>query len=380
MSAIEVRPALTRREKNVFLTFPWRIYRNDPLWVPPVLSERAKTIDPNHGAFFKNGYAELFIAWRGREPVGTLSCAEDRSATKFNGYGECLFGFFECFEEYAFAEALLNKAIEWARAHKLVALLGPYHLDREDSRDLLVEGRDRPPVILCGHTPPYYVDFFERFGMEKFFDDGLAYSVDLVLSAPQMQRLARLAERVRAHKGITVRGANMSDVEVEIDHVHDLTNRALAHLPGFTPWPREAIEAVVRPIQELVDPDLILFAEMNGEVVGWFPGIPNLNEILIHVNGLRYPWDYLKLLWYMREKPACVSVKSVLVPPEYWDTGVAILLFDEMVKRATAKGYKWADLSITGEDNPDTYTLAKHMGAKIYKRYRLYRLRLDQKM
>jgi hypothetical protein len=44
-----------------------------------------------------------------------------------------------------------------------------------------------------------------------------------------------------------------------------------------------------------------------------------------------------------------------------------------MAKRAVAKGYRWADLSMTGEDNPDTWGLAHHMGATVYKRYRFYR-------
>jgi len=61
------------------------------------------------------------------------------------------------------------------------------------------------------------------------------------------------------------------------------------------------------------------------------------------------------------------------VPPEYWDTGVAVLLFDEMARRAVAKGYQWADLSLTSADNPRTPQLAEHLGAVIYKRYRVYR-------
>ena len=130
----------------------------------------------------------------------------------------------------------------------------------------------------------------------------------------------------------------------------------------------------MEPFRAFADPELILFAEVNGEAVGWFPGIPNLNEALIHANGLRYPWDYIKLWWYMRRQPRCLTIKSVLVLPEYWDTGVSVLLFDEMLKRAMAKGFKWADLSLTSEDNPRTPILAEKMGARIYKRYRVYRL------
>jgi GNAT superfamily N-acetyltransferase len=89
---------------------------------------------------------------------------------------------------------------------------------------------------------------------------------------------------------------------------------------------------------------------------------------------LRYPWDYIKLWWHLRGQPACLAIKSVLVLPEYWGTGVSVLLFDELARRARAKGYRWADLSLTSEDNPYTPTLAQRMGATIYKRYRVYRL------
>src|SRR5512136_2995834 len=106
---IEVRPVKSRREKRIFLTFPWRIYKGDPLWVPPLLPERRKTIDPRKGNFFKDGYAQLFIAWKDGRPAGTMACSEDQSATHSRGYGECLIGFFECSEDYAVAQALFER-------------------------------------------------------------------------------------------------------------------------------------------------------------------------------------------------------------------------------------------------------------------------------
>jgi hypothetical protein len=370
---IDIRPVRTRREMRAFLTFPWRIYTRDPLWVPPLLPEREKVVDPKRGLFFKNGYAEFFSAWKNGEPAGTICCAEDTADTRVRGHAECMFGFLETIEDYAVAEALFRRAGEWARERKMAAIYGPYNLDREDARGILVEGYDRPPALLCGHNPPYYRDFCERFGMVKREGDNLAYAIDTDLRLPAMQRLARLAERVRRRKTVVIRGANMRDLESEIDRVWDLENRALAHLPGFIPYPRESIESLVLPLKDLADPELVLFAEMDGKTVGWFPAIPNYNEVLIHLNGLRYPWDYLRALWYWNQKPKSVSIKSIVVPPEYWDTGVAIVLFDEMARRIAAKGYRWADLSLTGEDNPDTWDLAHHMGAKIYKRYRFYR-------
>jgi GNAT superfamily N-acetyltransferase len=372
-SKVEVLPVLSSRERRTFLVFPWTIYAKDPLWVPPLLAEREKATDPKRGLFFKNGSADFFIAWKDGKPAGTICCAEDTSETRARGHGECMFGFFECIEDNAVAEALFRRTEEWARAHRMSAIYGPYNLDREDSRGILVDGFDRPPPILCGHNPPYYKDYCERFGMVKRESDNLAYAIAIDANSPAVLRLARLAERVRRRKPITIRNADMKDLDGEIDRIWDLENRALAHLANFVPYPRESIESLVMPLKDLADPELILFAEIDGKTVGWFPGIPNFNEILIHLNGLRYPWDYLRALRYRNLHPKCVSIKSIVVPPEYWDTGVAVVLFDEMARRVAAKRYTWADLSLTGEDNPDTWDLAHHMGAKIYKRYRFYR-------
>jgi len=379
MTDIQVNPVRTAHERQHFLTFPWRIYKGDPLWVPPLLSERAKTIDPQRGLFFKDGYAELFVAWQNGKPAGTIACAEDRNNTRTRGFGECMLGFFECVDDYAVAEALFNRATAWAGEHGLVSLYGTFNLDREDSRGILIEGRDRPPTSYCGHNPAYYQAFFEQYDFQKFGEDGLAYAIDINLNTPEIQHMMRLADKIRQRKKITVRSGNLKDIESEIDNIVELQNRGLAHFADFTPYTRNDIEAMILPMVDIVDPDLILFAEVDGKAVGWFPGVPNMNEVLIRLNGLRYPWDYLRLAKYARLKPKCLAIKSVAVVPEYWDMGVGVLLFDEMARRAASKGYQWADLSLTGEDNPDTWPLAHRMGAKIYKRYRFYRKELKTK-
>ena len=373
MSSIEVRPVRTARQRRTFLTFPWRIYGDDPLWVPPLLPQRAATIDPARGVFFQRGQAEFFVAWRGGQPVGTICAAEDPPTNEGVGRRDCMFGFFECLDDDEVAAALFAAARSWAQQRHLDALWGPFNLDYEDSYGLLIEGRDRPPAIFCGHTPPYYHGLLERQGFQPARADNLAFAIDLDVNTPVAQRLFRLADKLQQRGRITIRGADLTQWDDEIDRIHRLLNVALAHLPGHLGWRRDALEAMLLPLRDIVDPELVLFAEIDGEAVGWFPGIPNLNEAFIRANGLRRPWDYAKLWVHMRRQPQCLAVKSVLVPPEYWGRGVAVLLFAEMGRRAAAKGYTWLDLSITSEDNPNTPILAERMGARIYKRYRVYR-------
>ncbi len=377
MSEISVLPVRSRKERRIFLNFPWQIYKDDPLWVPPLMPDMRERIDPQKGVFFKRGEADFFIAWRDGQPVGTICAAEDRQANAERGDHECVFGFFNFIEDYSVMEALLGQVTGWAHAHGLDTLTGPYNLDYEDSYGILVEGRDRPPVLMCGHTPPYYLDFVERYGFQPARGDNIAFAVDLTKdSASPAELVRRLAERVRQRGRFIVRSADLAHWEDELEKIYLLLNLALRHLPDYRSWPREVVFNSLAPFRKIVDPDLILFAEDGERTVGWLPGLPNLNEVFIHVNGLRNPWDYLKLMVYMRRQTECLTVKSVLVPQEYWGSGVAILLFDEMYRRALARGYKWIDGSLTSDDNPNTPALGARFGAKIYKRYRAYRIKI----
>ncbi|MCJ7736077.1 MAG: GNAT family N-acetyltransferase, partial [Anaerolineae bacterium] len=347
MKAIDVRLVANQRERRVFLHFPWRVYRDDPLWIPPLLPERARAMNPARGDWYSHGTADFFIAWRGNEPVGTVCAATDSHLSAFLDAPQCVFGFFECVDDDAVAAALFDHLQHWASQRGIRTLYGPFNLDYENAYGVLIEGRDRPPALLCGHTPPYYRRFFEQHHFQPARGDNLAYERDLSDDAPELQRLARLGDQIRARRNFTIRGADLQHWQEEVDRVHTLLNQALAHLPDHVPWSRAAIESLVAPFLDIADPELILFAEAHGEPVGWLPGVPNLNEAFGKANGLRHPWDYARLWLALRKSTKCLTIKSVLVRPDYWDTGVAVLLFAEMVERARSRGYKWLDLSLT---------------------------------
>jgi len=167
MSNIEVKQVQTPEEKRIFLTFPWRIYKDDPLWVPPLISDRRKMMDPAQGVWFEQGIADFYIAWKDGQPVGTICAAEDKKGNVATGNHDCVFGYFDLIDDYEVAVAMWARVAQWATDHGLKTLLGPFNLDYEDAYGILIEGRDRPPAILCGHTPVYYqgfVDYSSSFG------------------------------------------------------------------------------------------------------------------------------------------------------------------------------------------------------------------------
>ncbi len=136
---------------------------------------------------------------------------------------------------------MIDRVSQWAAARGLATLGGPFNLDYEDSYGVLVEGRDRPPVILCGHTPPYYQDFFEHNGFRPLAGDNLAYELTLDTSSPALQRTAVLAERIRRKGWIRIRTPDLRQWKSEVEVVQELMNRSMAHLPDFAggkerPW------------------------------------------------------------------------------------------------------------------------------------------------
>ena len=374
MSTISIQKVENKHQRRQAATFGWEIYRDDPLWVPPLIPDRLKHLDPKRGTFFSHGAADFFLAYKDGKPAGTIMAAEDRSSNESRGRQDGMFGFFECIDDQEVANSLFTTAREWIRSHGLNRMIGPFHQDYDSAYGILIEGRDRPPAISCGHTPPYYEKLVVNYGFTPWRPDNIAFAVDITQDTRQFQLLHKLADKAAKRSSTVIREARLDEWDQEADRVHYLLNKALAHLVDFVGWDRQALDDTLAPFKEYADPGLVLFADDGDQTVGFFPGIPNLNEILHRVNGLRYPWDYLKMLRYRNLKSKCLAIKSVLVLPEYWGSGVSLMLFSEMLKRAQERGYEWVDLSLTSDDNPKTPMLAKRLGGKLYKRYRVYQL------
>ncbi len=372
MSTITLNKVENANQRRKYATFPWQIYQDDPLWVPPLLPERLKQLNPQKGTFFSHGEADFFLAYKDGQLSGTIMAAVDHSSNASRKLKDGMFGFFECINDPEVAARLFAAAEDWMKSRGLSRMIGPFHQDYDSAYGVLIEGRDRPPALSCGHTPRYYEDLHVTYGFTPLRPDNIAFAIDLTEETREIKLMHKLAEKAAARGTAVIREARLDEWDREADRVHFLLNKALAHLDDFVGWDRQALDDTLAPFKKYADPYLVLFADVGDQTVGFFPGIPNLNEILHHVNGLRYPWDYLKMLKYSSIQPKCLSVKSVLVLPEYWGSGVSLMLFSEMFKRAQEKGYTWADLSLTSEDNPKTPMLAERMGGKLYKRYRVY--------
>jgi len=377
--SLHIEQARSTRDLRAIISFPWQLYRNDPCWVPPVIADRLARFDPATNPMFRHGEAQAFIARRDGRIVGTVAAAIDYELNKVMHEPFASLGFFECINDYAVAEALLSVARDWARARHAPVLRGPYNFTPNDEPGLLVEGRDRPPVILCSHTLPYYLEFVERFGFRKWGPDEFCYGLSVADYHPDLSnlppKLLRVVEAVRKRSGAVVRPIRLDDWDNELGLAHGIYNKSLAVLPDFTPLDADEFRRQGKAMRPLVDPDLAMFVEIDGKPVGFVLALPDINEALLRCNGLRYPWNYLQLWWRTRRLRG-MSFKIIALDPGYWGRGLDALMYFELARNTVRKGFTWIDMSLTGEDNPQTNKLASLFDARVYKRYRIFQLEL----
>ncbi len=375
---LELARVTTEADRRAFLGFPYRLYRHDPNWTPRLWPEQRAWLKRENG-FFDHGDADWYIARREGEIVGTIGAAIDHHVNNALNQRCGAFGFLEFVEDYDVFTALIERAKAWLRVRGVTHMTGPQSFGSSDYPGFLVGRYDVPAALFEGHSPPYYLAFAERAGWPRSGADTLAYRAfrELVEGRPEMipAKIKHVAERVARNPRYAIRRAELGHFERELQIVLRLYNRSLATLPGFAPVAEDEFRRFVQELIPVLQEDMVLFALVDGREVGFSLALPNLAEAFKVCGGLRYPWQY-PLLWLGMRRITGVSYKILAMEPEYWGLGLEALMFARMIEIALKRGYRWMDMSLTGEDNPQTNKLATRLGAEEYKRYRILKVEL----
>jgi hypothetical protein len=375
---ITIQTVRTEAEKRAFYKFAFRVYRDDPNWVPHLWPGKKAYLDKK-SAFFNYGEGDFWLAKDGNEIVGTIGMGIDHARNRGMNWKVGVFGFFEVLPtRYDVAKTMWDFACDWSRQRGMEQLQGPYSFSGEDDYGFLIQGCDTACGPLMGHTPRYYSEFADRYGLQKIYEN-VAYRVNLAGNASDLEKLpaalTRIADRARQRHGSSVRVPQMKDWDKEVEILWRIYNTSLAVLPEFSPMELSAFREQAAGLKEIIDPELVFIAEDEGKPVGFALGLPNVAEALKHANGLQYPWDYLRLAVAMKRIKSA-SFKIMAMNPAYWGYGLDSIMYLEMAKAVIRKGYTWVDASLTGEDNPQTNRLLSRVGAYVYRRYRIYQLGL----
>jgi GNAT superfamily N-acetyltransferase len=377
-SAIEIQPVNSRRFLQAFVRFPWKVYADDPNWVPPLISDQLNQLDPARGPFFSHAEAELFLALRGREVVGRIAVFIDHRRVAHLSRQVGGFGFFEVLEDYDVAEALLDAASAWLWDRNITEMRGPTSFTDNEYPGVLIEGANCPPVMLAAHTPLYYKDFLKSYGMEKDHDL-FAWRAFREQIGEELKNvppeLIQVAEAALKSANVTIRPVRLENWESEIEAAHHLFNATLKDLPEYVPMSYDDFTRLADQLRDFLDPNLALFAEVESKPIGFCVAVPDINRVLIHLNGRIFPTGWLKARRLIPQIDV-VSFKLMGILEEYRRRGIDALLYLEAVKAVYAGGYAWMDGSLTSENNPMVNLIAHRLGAERYKHYRMYKLKL----
>jgi GNAT superfamily N-acetyltransferase len=368
---VEVRPVASKRELKAFMRLPWRLYRNEPHWVPPLLMDLRKRLDRERNPFFQHAEAEYFLAWRDGRPVGRITAQVDRNLNEFQGNDWGLFGFFECEDDPEAAGALLDAAAQWLRERGRDRMVGPMDFTTNDECGLLVEGHDRMPIILTPWQHPYYQALLEGAGLTKAMD---AFMWELYVDKRERvhQAIWDMAEKVQSEHGITVRPMRKRDLQAEVGRFLEVYNAAWERNWGFVPLSEEEVRHYAKDLKPVLDENWAMIAEArDGTVVGAALTLPDFNQVLAHLNGRLLPFGWAKAL-YWRPKIDRVRVFALGVKREYQHTGVAARMYEMHFDSAERTPQKGGETGWILESNTAMNRAMEGMGGKIARRYRFY--------
>jgi GNAT superfamily N-acetyltransferase len=370
MSSLTIKEVLTSRQRLSFIKMPWRIYRGDPHWVPPLIAEQREFLNPRKGVFFDHGEARLFLAHRAGETVGRISAHINSVHDEMYGQEKGFFGFFECVNDQETANALFKKAADYAASRGRRMLEGPLSFGIYDEVGILVKGFDNDPYVMNVHNPPYYRELLENAGFEKSVD-WYAYRGLLKDYVNLDKRLFRLMERTFERSGIEIRACRENKIPEEAEIVRRIFHSAWERNWGHVPFTEGEWKRMVKALKAIVVPELTLIAEKDGQPVGFTLTAYDANETVKKLNGRLFPFGFIGLLISLKKTK---RIRFILmgIMEEFRSRGIENALMLMVARRAFELGFEEIEMSLIVETNQPMVGAMKHFPVDISKVYRIY--------
>jgi len=296
MGPIVVRPVASWREMGTFIDVPWRIYADDPLWVPPLRLERRLHFS-KFNPFLKHAEWQAWVAYRNNEPVGRISAQVDQLHRDRYGPRTGHFGLLEMIEDAEVLDALLSSAEDWLAARGTMHVTGPFNLSINQECGILVEGFDTPPMVMMPHSRTWYGPLLEQHGYRPV-KDMLAYWVKVDDSPPQLM----VSLKRKCSKQIVLRKLRRDRFGEEMETLRDIFNDAWSENWGFVPFTEAEFAELGTSLRLLVPDDFVQIAEVDGIPAAFMAGLPNLNEIFAGLNGNLFPLGWIGLIHHLKSR------------------------------------------------------------------------------
>jgi hypothetical protein len=371
---MKIYPVESRHDLNAFIELPYKVYSDDPVWIPPLRDEQRKQFDPKHNPFLIHCDWQLFLLKDEGEVIGRIAAFVDNLAVEFWEERIGLFGYFECIQDKEAARLLLEAAQNWLRVSGCSHMRGPWSFVSQEW-GMVVEGFVPSPVLMAPYNPPFYNDFLTDFGMRKV-KDLLCWYISIAEGYEIPERILKLTDAVTERYGVRIREIDVRRYDQEVETLIDLSNASIIENWGFSPVTEAEVRAMARDMKPILQPRGVLFAEdKSGRPIGFAITLPDINSLLKGLNGRLLPFGFIKMLWGI-PRLRRYRMFALGVIPEYQGKAVDSLIYRSLHKSLYAPDL-WVEINYVLEDNWAMINAIKKLGAKPLRRYRVYEMDME---
>ena len=349
MTTLTIEPVINKAGQKAFLKFAHDLYRDDPNWVPPLVTNIRELLNFKKHPFYDNAEIQTFLARRDGKVVGRIAAIVDGWHNDYHKERRGMFGFFECIDDVAVSDALFDAARDWFAEREIVSLRGPANPSQNYEWGMLVEGFDVPPTFLITYNKPYYGALVEHWGFKKA-EDLFSYSGHISRLDTLDPKLAFISEEARKRFNVNVRPIDEKNFDRDVRTFLEIYNKALPGQWGFTPLSEGELIASAHGLKMLIVPEMTTVAEVDGKPVGVVFGLLDYNPIIKKINGKLFPFGFLRIL-FGKKKLTTLRLVSTNVLPEYQRWGLGLVLMTRLVPFAVKWGVTQAEFSWVLESN-----------------------------
>lgn len=373
MAAVDIVLVTDKAGLKEFIALPKRLYRGHKGYIAPLDLERAETLSPKKNPYFTHAKAQLFLARQDGKTVGRISaqiCELEQERRPGTGH----FGWIDAEDDPAIYRALVAAAGDWLRTRGSTRMVGPLSFSSNEETGLMVDGFDSLPMLMMPYHAPYAGKHVEAAGLARL-KDVVAYDLDAKGYKPVGS--SRMLDKLRADGTIRLRGLNMKNYSGDLSVILDIFNDAWSENWGMVPFTAAEIAAAANAMKPIIDPDLVVIAEVKGEAAGMLVCLPNLLEAIRDFDGSLLPFGVFKLLWRLKMK----TLKTSRIPlmgirrkhhGSVLGATLLPLMFDHLKAPFLKRGLERVEMSWILEDNLPMRRVIEGVGGKVYKTYRLY--------
>ncbi len=369
MHIIKINPR-DRKNKKAFIDFPFKLYKDNPYWVPPFRMSMNNIFKPGY-PFYQYGDAAFFLAKDEHDHVlGRIAVANNHRFNDFHQSKTALFYYFETVDDQEVANNLFNHGFEWAKSQGLNHVLGPKGFTVLDGFGMLVKGFDYQPAFGQAYNPEYYPELVEKLGFTKVKDIFTGW-VDRSLNWPEkIIRAAKLVEKRIGFRAPQIK--TKKELKAVLHNFQILYNESLAGPAGNPPVMDDDMDVMVDQLLWIADPRLVKLIYKGDRAVGWMLAYPDIGKALQRTKGRLFPFGWLQILLESKRSP-WIDFNGIGIIEEYQRLGGTAILYNEIYNSIMKiDQYNYGEFLQFREENIKILLEAGNLDINFHKTHRLY--------